>query len=87
MNVLSNSNFLLKLSLFLFDFQPVNICLIVFCSHCSCRYNVCISAYGQTGSGKTHTMLGSHKNEDYNLFHQAQPDEGVIPRAVRELFR
>ena len=48
---------------------------------------MCISAYGQTGSGKTHTMLGSHKNEDYNLFHQAQPDEGVIPRAVRELFR
>ncbi|XP_036358092.1 kinesin-like protein KIF25 isoform X2 [Octopus sinensis] len=50
------------------------------------RYNVCIMAYGQTGSGKTHTMLGSHKNENYNLSHEAHPDEGVIPRAMRELF-
>ncbi|GAB1600871.1 kinesin-like protein KIF25 [Argonauta hians] len=49
-------------------------------------YNVCIMAYGQTGSGKTHTMLGSHKNENYNLSHEIQPDEGVIPRAMRELF-
>lgn len=49
-------------------------------------YNVCIMAYGQTGSGKTHTMLGSHKNENYNLSHEAQPNEGVIPRAMRELF-
>eukprot|EP00106_Octopus_bimaculoides_P006484 XP_014773926.1 PREDICTED: kinesin-related protein 9-like [Octopus bimaculoides] len=49
-------------------------------------YNVCIMAYGQTGSGKTHTMLGSHKNENYNLSHEAHPDEGVIPRAMRELF-
>ena len=44
-------------------------------------------AYGQTGSGKTHTMLGSHKNEDYNLRADPQKDEGVIPRATRELFR
>ncbi|XP_060067776.1 kinesin-like protein KIF25 [Ylistrum balloti] len=50
-------------------------------------YNICIMAYGQTGSGKTHTMLGSHKNEDYNASLEPHPDEGVIPRAARELFR
>ncbi|XP_069101580.1 kinesin-like protein KIF25 isoform X2 [Argopecten irradians] len=50
-------------------------------------YNICIMAYGQTGSGKTHTMLGSHKNEDYNASPEPHPDEGVIPRAARELFR
>lgn len=51
------------------------------------RYNICIMAYGQTGSGKTHTMLGSHKNEDYHLRAEPHKDEGVIPRAARELFR
>ncbi|XP_052240316.1 kinesin-like protein KIF25 isoform X7 [Dreissena polymorpha] len=50
-------------------------------------YNICIMAYGQTGSGKTHTMLGSHKNEDYHLRMEPHKDEGVIPRAARELFR
>merc|ERR1712226_1026064 len=50
-------------------------------------YNICIMAYGQTGSGKTHTMLGSHKNEDYHLRPDPHKDEGVIPRAARELFR
>lgn len=37
-------------------------------------YKVCIFAYGQTGSGKTHTMLGR------------DGDEGIIPRAVRQIF-
>ncbi|KAK3098485.1 hypothetical protein FSP39_019927 [Pinctada imbricata] len=50
-------------------------------------YNICIMAYGQTGSGKTHTMLGSHKDEDYNPSRNPHRDEGVIPRATRELFR
>lgn len=50
-------------------------------------YNICIMAYGQTGSGKTHTMLGSHRNDDYNPSKEPHPDEGVIPRATRELFR
>ncbi|XP_005104593.1 kinesin-like protein KIF25 isoform X2 [Aplysia californica] len=50
-------------------------------------YNICIMAYGQTGSGKTHTMLGSHRNDDYNPSQDPHPDEGVIPRATRELFR
>ncbi|XP_013413540.1 kinesin-like protein KIF25 [Lingula anatina] len=50
-------------------------------------YNVCIMAYGQTGSGKTHTMLGSHKDEDYHVTTEPHPDEGIIPRATRELLR
>jgi kinesin family protein C1 len=37
-------------------------------------YAVCIFAYGQTAAGKTHTMLGS------------PGAEGVIPRAVRQVF-
>lgn len=57
---------------------PVPICL---------RYNVCVMAYGQTGSGKTHTMVGSHDNDLYNINFDPHPDEGIIPRAVRELFR
>ncbi|KAJ8364366.1 hypothetical protein SKAU_G00131970 [Synaphobranchus kaupii] len=37
--------------------------------------NACVFAYGPTGAGKTHTMLGT------------QEEPGVIPRAVREVFR
>jgi kinesin family protein 25 len=44
-------------------------------------------AYGQTGSGKTHTMVGSHDNDLYNVNLDPHPEEGIIPRAVRELFR
>ncbi|ELU11503.1 hypothetical protein CAPTEDRAFT_221617 [Capitella teleta] len=50
-------------------------------------YNVCVMAYGQTGSGKTHTMVGSHDNDLYNVNLDPHPEEGIIPRAVRELFR
>jgi kinesin family member C1 len=39
-------------------------------------YKVCLFAYGQTGAGKTHTMLGRPQ----------QGQEGVIPRAVRQVF-
>ena len=52
-----------------------------------CSYNVCVMAYGQTGSGKTHTMVGSHDNDLYNINLDPHPEEGIIPRAVRELFR
>ena len=51
------------------------------------RYNVCIMAYGQTGSGKTHTMLGSHDITMDMDEKQMNKDEGVIPRAAKELFR
>lgn len=40
-------------------------------------YNVTILAYGQTGSGKTHTM-GKSFNRNSN--------DGIIPRAVEEIF-
>lgn len=40
-------------------------------------YRVCIFAYGQTNAGKTHTMLGRPGGEE---------DEGIIPRAVRQVF-
>ncbi|XP_078659251.1 kinesin-like protein KIF25 [Branchiostoma floridae x Branchiostoma belcheri] len=52
-------------------------------------YNVCIMAYGQTGSGKTHTMLGPPQSKDYGYHNEEQhnPQEGVIPKATRELFR
>ncbi|XP_041107491.1 kinesin-like protein KIF25 [Polyodon spathula] len=47
-------------------------------------YNVCIMAYGQTGSGKTHTMIGPHSENGFST--EALPEEGVIPKATRELF-
>ncbi|XP_071955799.1 kinesin-like protein KIF25 isoform X2 [Antedon mediterranea] len=51
-------------------------------------YNVCIMAYGQTGSGKTFTMLGdNYSNLSNRDSLQSSPNEGVIPRAARELFR
>nr|CCA23176.1 40S ribosomal protein S6 putative [Albugo laibachii Nc14] len=39
--------------------------------------NACIMAYGQTGSGKTFTMLGDSSSPEM---------EGVIPRALRQVF-
>ncbi|RXN01627.1 Afadin [Acipenser ruthenus] len=47
-------------------------------------YNVCIMAYGQTGSGKTHTMIGPHSENGFRT--GELPEEGVIPKATRELF-
>lgn len=42
-------------------------------------------AYGQTGSGKTHTMIGPHSENGFST--GELPEEGVIPKATRELFR
>jgi len=39
-------------------------------------YRVTVFAYGQTNAGKTHTMLGR----------PGQDTEGIIPRAVRQIF-
>ena len=45
-------------------------------------------AYGQTGSGKTHTMLGKHEKDRYQISTtEPKTDEGIVPRAIRELFR
>ncbi|PIK33248.1 putative kinesin-like protein KIF25 [Apostichopus japonicus] len=53
-------------------------------------YNVCMMAYGQTGSGKTYTMLGPEytpSGTSPNKGLEGGIDDGIIPRAGRELFR
>ncbi|XP_014650850.1 PREDICTED: kinesin-like protein KIF25 [Ceratotherium simum simum] len=50
-------------------------------------YNVCIMAYGQTGSGKSYTMLGPRYKKEPVLPLESHSDLGIIPRAVKELFR
>ncbi|MQM03448.1 hypothetical protein Taro_036227, partial [Colocasia esculenta] len=45
-------------------------------------HNVCIFAYGQTGTGKTYTML-----KEYFLQEGAAHRPGIVPRAIKELFR
>ena len=47
---------------------------------CFNGYNVTVLAYGQTGSGKTHTM-GSSSVDTVLL-----EDQGIIPRAMRQIF-
>lgn len=44
-------------------------------------------AYGQTRSGKTHTMLGSHDVDIDIDSQELNKDEGIIPRAAKEIFR
>ncbi|KAG9352913.1 hypothetical protein JZ751_017489, partial [Albula glossodonta] len=44
-------------------------------------YNATVFAYGQTGSGKTYTMGTGF---DVNV---SEAEQGIIPRAVRQLFR
>jgi kinesin family protein 4/21/27 len=52
-------------------------CIKGFIKGCFEGYNATIFAYGQTGSGKTHSMMGRSQNID---------DEGIIPRAIRDIF-
>ncbi len=47
-------------------------------------FNVTILAYGQTGSGKTHTIFGANGNKFTSKLNEDQ--DGIIPRAVHELF-
>lgn len=48
-------------------------------------YSATIFAYGQTGSGKTYTMAG--KEEIFtNDIYQRDPSEGIIPRAIHDLW-
>ncbi|XP_016047445.1 kinesin-like protein KIF21A isoform X4 [Erinaceus europaeus] len=48
---------------------------------CFQGYNATVFAYGQTGAGKTYTMGTGF---DVNI---AEEEQGIIPRAVRHLFR
>ncbi len=51
-------------------------------------YNATCLAYGQTGSGKTHTILGQTDQSDHTVPpEEDQSEAGVIPRALRALFR
>lgn len=43
-------------------------------------YNATLLAYGQTGTGKTHTMEGFS-------YSGADPERGIVPRAMEEIFR
>jgi len=55
---------------------------------CLLGYNATIIAYGQTGAGKTHTILGQTDQSDHSVSpEEDQSEAGVIPRALRALFR
>lgn len=55
---------------------------------CLTGYNATIIAYGQTGAGKTHTILGQTDQSDHTVSpEEDQSEAGVIPRALRALFR
>ncbi len=48
-------------------------------------FNVTVLAYGQTGSGKTHTVFGANGNNFTSTLNEET--DGIIPRAVHDLFR
>ena len=48
-------------------------------------FNVTVLAYGQTGSGKTHTIFGANGNNFTSELNEEE--DGIIPRAVHELFQ
>ena len=49
-------------------------------------YNGTVFAYGQTGSGKTHTMEGLGYGSSVDGTAATEPDPGLIPRAIVDLF-
>ncbi|CAO1629670.1 unnamed protein product [Parajaminaea phylloscopi] len=52
-------------------------------------YNVTVLAYGQTSSGKSYTMGTSAADVDFESLvagHKPDPQVGIIPRAVAEVF-
>uniref|UniRef100_A0A4W5MBJ0 Kinesin family member 21B n=1 Tax=Hucho hucho TaxID=62062 RepID=A0A4W5MBJ0_9TELE len=70
---------------FVFDIDSTQQQIYAACVHkliegCFDGYNATVFAYGQTGSGKTHTMGTGF---DMNV---QEKDQGIIPRAVRQLF-
>ncbi|XP_075870275.1 kinesin-like protein KIF21B isoform X3 [Nelusetta ayraudi] len=66
------------------DSEQQNIyqaCVYKLIEGCLEGYNATVFAYGQTGSGKTYTMGTGF---DVSL---SQPEQGIIPRAVHQLFQ
>ena len=49
-------------------------------------YNCTIFAYGQTGTGKTYTMEGYRSVESDTISWDDDPEVGIIPRAVSQLY-
>ena len=49
-------------------------------------YSATVFAYGQTGSGKTYTMAGKEEIFQREVY-KADEREGIIPRAIQELWR
>ncbi|XP_024392703.1 uncharacterized protein [Physcomitrium patens] len=75
---------------FTFDhvFSPVisqedvyNECVKPLVESCCAGYNATVLAYGQTGSGKTFTMGCGNKSSSL------EEELGVLPRAIRQLFK
>jgi hypothetical protein len=65
-----------------------NRSIVPLVNSCLEGYNATCLAYGQTGSGKTHTILGQTDQSDHTVPpEEDQSEAGVIPRALRSLFR
>jgi hypothetical protein len=65
-----------------------NKSIVPLVNSCLEGYNATCLAYGQTGSGKTHTILGQTDQSDHTVPpEEDQSEAGVIPRALRALFR
>jgi hypothetical protein len=62
-----------------------NRCVTPLVQSCLEGYNATVLAYGQTGSGKTYTMLGDVDHDENDVGVDIE-EEGMIPRALRNIF-